>query len=167
MSENFNEIRSGDFATSRRGGISARELELIREKTWEGASIQAIATMLGRPMTDVAAMAAGMPRKPRASYPPRPQVVFNHGWLPPETEMVRITRETAAKYGVSAAQIRGPRRDKAVIAPRFEAMWRIYDTGLYSTVSIGRYFGGRDHATVMHAIRRHAEIRAQASGADA
>lgn len=72
---------------------------------------------------------------------------------PPKlARMIDIASEVAAKNMISLAEIRGPSRVRAVAWPRQDAMRAMIDAG-YSTTQIGRFFGGRDHTTVMHGAR--------------
>ena len=52
------------------------------------------------------------------------------------------------------------RRARAVARPRQVAMWLCKQLTPRSLPEIGRKFGGRDHTTVMHAVRKIEELRA-------
>lgn len=75
-------------------------------------------------------------------------------------EMEQIAEAVATETGISVALMKGPSRSKSIFYARAEAMRRIRETGRYSTPQIGRFFGGRDHASVLNAIKQ-AEIRKQ------
>ena len=45
------------------------------------------------------------------------------------------------------------RRHKSVTLPRQVCMWLARKHTRFSLEEIGGYFGGRDHTTVMHAVR--------------
>ena len=47
--------------------------------------------------------------------------------------------------------------EETIFRTQSESTDLVLGAALYSPVSIGRYFGGRDHTSVMHAIRRHAD----------
>lgn len=64
-----------------------------------------------------------------------------------------ILREVAEDTGVSVDDLRGPCLKRHVAHARQEAMFRLYQTGRYSTVHVGRILGGRDHTTVSKGIR--------------
>ena len=51
------------------------------------------------------------------------------------------------------------RRSRAVARPRQIAMYLAKQLTTRSLPEIGRKFGGRDHTTVMHAVKRIAELR--------
>jgi len=51
------------------------------------------------------------------------------------------------------------RRSRAVARPRQVAMYLAKQLTPRSLPEIGRKFGGRDHTTVMHAVRKVEELR--------
>ncbi|MFM8818690.1 MAG: helix-turn-helix domain-containing protein, partial [Phycisphaerales bacterium] len=51
------------------------------------------------------------------------------------------------------------RRHKSVALPRQVCMWLARKHTRFSLEEIGGYFGGRDHTTVMHAVRTVGERR--------
>jgi chromosomal replication initiator protein len=53
------------------------------------------------------------------------------------------------------------RRARAVARPRQVAMYLAKQLTPRSLPEIGRKFGGRDHTTVMHAVRKIEELKAQ------
>jgi len=66
-----------------------------------------------------------------------------------------IIRRVSEKHGVSVQEIKGPRRERHVVEARFKALALAYDLRPdLSLVQIGREFGGRDHTTVLKALRR-------------
>ena len=56
------------------------------------------------------------------------------------------------------------RRARAVARPRQIAMYLSKQLTARSLPEIGRKFGGRDHTTVMHAVRKVEELKATDSG---
>lgn len=73
-----------------------------------------------------------------------------------------ICHEIAAKYRLSIAELRSERRARRIAWPRQEAFWRAYKETTLSLPAIGRYFGGRDHTTIIHGIKAHeARLKAQ------
>ncbi|HHL43614.1 MAG TPA: chromosomal replication initiator protein DnaA, partial [Hellea balneolensis] len=66
----------------------------------------------------------------------------------------RIQRVIAKYYGVSLDELLSKRRARAIARPRQIAMYLCKNLTTRSLPDIGRRFGGRDHTTVIHAIRR-------------
>jgi hypothetical protein len=71
--------------------------------------------------------------------------------------MAQIASEVAMRHGVTLDAMRGPRRAKRLVWARHEAFWRIYRTERFSFPQIGRFFGDRDHSTVIYGVRRFEE----------
>ena len=66
----------------------------------------------------------------------------------------QIQKAVAEHYGLSQADIISERRARVVARPRQAAMWIAKQITTRSLPDIGRRFGGRDHTTVLHAVRR-------------
>ena len=62
--------------------------------------------------------------------------------------------DLAARFGVTHDELVSPRRSQAVAYPRQVAMYLAKTLTLRSLPEIGRRFGGRDHTTVLHAVRK-------------
>jgi chromosomal replication initiator protein len=76
---------------------------------------------------------------------------------PAEPKRVRIEdiqRVVARQYNVSRADLLSSRRTANVVRPRQVAMYLAKVLTLRSLPEIGRRFGGRDHTTVLHAVRK-------------
>jgi chromosomal replication initiator protein len=76
---------------------------------------------------------------------------------PAELKRVRIEdiqRVVARQYNVSRADLLSSRRTANVVRPRQVAMYLAKILTLRSLPEIGRRFGGRDHTTVLHAVRK-------------
>ncbi|HEX2217380.1 MAG TPA: chromosomal replication initiator protein DnaA, partial [Gemmatimonadales bacterium] len=71
-----------------------------------------------------------------------------------------IQKRVAEHYGVRPADMQSSRRARAVARPRQLAMYLAKQLTPRSLPEIGRKFGGRDHTTVIHAVRRIEELRA-------
>jgi chromosomal replication initiator protein len=71
-----------------------------------------------------------------------------------------IQKLVAEHYGIRIADMHSARRARAVARPRQVAMYLAKQLTPRSLPEIGRKFGGRDHTTVMHAIRKIDELRA-------
>ena len=59
----------------------------------------------------------------------------------------------SAFYDVRLTDLLGKRRHKSITLPRQIGMWLARRHTRFSLEEIGSYFGGRDHTTVIHAIR--------------
>ena len=70
-----------------------------------------------------------------------------------------IQKATAEHFGLKPADLVSACRARAVARPRQAAMWLVKQFTTRSLPDIGRRFGGRDHTTVMHAVRRIDELR--------
>ncbi len=71
-----------------------------------------------------------------------------------------IQKLVAEHYRIRIADMHSARRARAVARPRQVAMYLAKQLTPRSLPEIGRKFGGRDHTTVMHAIRKIDELRA-------
>jgi chromosomal replication initiator protein len=65
-----------------------------------------------------------------------------------------IQRVVARQYNVSRSDLLSSRRTANVVRPRQVAMYLAKTLTLRSLPEIGRRFGGRDHTTVLHAVRK-------------
>ncbi len=70
-----------------------------------------------------------------------------------------IQKRVAEHYNIRLADMHSARRARAVARPRQVAMWLCKQLTPRSLPEIGRKFGGRDHTTVMHAVRKIEELR--------
>ena len=64
-----------------------------------------------------------------------------------------IQRVVCQYFGIPEDLLRGKGRKKEIAFARQIAMFLSKEMTLYSLKSIGLHFGGRDHTTVIHAIR--------------
>lgn len=71
-----------------------------------------------------------------------------------------ILRKVAEHYNVRLSDLVGPKRLRAIARPRQVAMFLAKSLTTRSLPDIGRRFGGRDHTTIMHGIRKIEELRA-------
>ncbi|MDH3663480.1 MAG: chromosomal replication initiator protein DnaA, partial [Alphaproteobacteria bacterium] len=74
-----------------------------------------------------------------------------------------IQKRVAEHYGIKLSDMHSARRARVVARPRQVAMYLAKQLTPRSLPEIGRRFGGRDHTTVMHAIKKIEELRAQDS----
>jgi chromosomal replication initiator protein len=73
---------------------------------------------------------------------------------PKRVKIEDIQRVVARQYNVSRADLLSSRRTANVVRPRQVAMYLAKTLTLRSLPEIGRRFGGRDHTTVLHAVRK-------------
>ena len=65
----------------------------------------------------------------------------------------QIIEAVTRYYDIKLSDLMGKRRHKSIALPRQICMWLARKHTRYSLEEIGGYFGGRDHTTVMHAVR--------------
>ena len=81
---------------------------------------------------------------------------------PRNTVSVRkIVAEVAKKHELNVEEIMGDYRAHDIVTARHEAMWRCSKELPFSIARIGREFNGKDHTTVMNAIKRHEQRMAK------
>ncbi len=73
---------------------------------------------------------------------------------PKRIKIEDIQRVVARQYNVSRSDLLSARRTANVVRPRQVAMYLAKVLTLRSLPEIGRRFGGRDHTTVLHAVRK-------------
>jgi len=78
-----------------------------------------------------------------------------------------IQRKVAEHYRLKLSDLLSARRAREVARPRQVAMYLAKKLTPRSLPEIGRRFGGRDHTTVMHAVKRIEELRASDREIDA
>ncbi|HVC52743.1 MAG TPA: chromosomal replication initiator protein DnaA [Stellaceae bacterium] len=71
-----------------------------------------------------------------------------------------IQRKVAEHFNIKMAEMTSARRSRVVARPRQVAMYLAKHLTPRSLPEIGRKFGGRDHTTVMHAVRRIEQLTA-------
>jgi chromosomal replication initiator protein len=69
-----------------------------------------------------------------------------------------IQKQVASYYNIRTADMFSARRSRTVARPRQIAMYLSKDLTTFSYPEIGRRFGGRDHTTIMHAVRKVGEL---------
>ena len=72
-----------------------------------------------------------------------------------------IQRKVSEHYNIRLSDMIGPKRLRTYARPRQIAMFLSKQLTSRSLPEIGRRFGGRDHTTVMHGVKRIEELRAQ------
>lgn len=87
----------------------------------------------------------------------------------PATPLVKAVRpqevveEVSRYFNLPPKEVCGPRRSRSVLIPRQVAMYLLRVDLELPLIEIGRFFGGRDHTTVMHAVEK---ISGNLSGSD-
>ena len=126
----------------------------------EGALIRVVAygSLTGRPLTaDLAAevldglYGRGKPR--RGAGASRGAV----GYGLPDITVARVQELVCDAFSLTQDELLSPSRAARVTWPRQLAMYLAREHTHESLPSIGRSFGGRNHTTVMHAVKRTAE----------
>jgi chromosomal replication initiator protein len=74
-----------------------------------------------------------------------------------------IQRKVSEHYNIRLSDLLGPRRTRTIARPRQVAMFLSKQLTTRSLPEIGRRFGGRDHTTVMHGVKRIEELKAKDS----
>lgn len=69
-----------------------------------------------------------------------------------------IQKKVAAHFNIKVADMHSARRSVAIARPRQIAMYLAKRLTSKSLPEIGRKFGGKDHTTVMHAVKRIEEL---------
>ncbi len=72
--------------------------------------------------------------------------------------VARIQQAVASFYHIRPMEMVSQRRSREVARPRQVAMYLARELTPHSLPQIGRFFGNRDHTTVMHAIKRVEEF---------
>ena len=70
-----------------------------------------------------------------------------------------IQRKVAEHYNIRLSDLVGPKRVRTIARPRQIGMYLAKHLTTRSLPEIGRRFGGRDHTTIMHGIRKVEELR--------
>ena len=70
-----------------------------------------------------------------------------------------IQKRVAEHFNIRLSEMTSARRARAVARPRQVAMYLAKQLTTRSLPEIGRKFGGRDHTTVMHAVRKIEELK--------
>ncbi|MBL4915597.1 chromosomal replication initiator protein DnaA [Szabonella alba] len=71
-----------------------------------------------------------------------------------------IQRKVAEHYNVRLSDLIGPKRVRTIARPRQIAMYLSKALTSRSLPDIGRRFGGRDHTTIMHGVKKIEELMA-------
>ena len=78
-----------------------------------------------------------------------------------EQPLARIKRTVAQHYRIPLIEMESARRSRTVARPRQVAMYLAKQLTPKSLPDIGRHFGGRDHTTVIHAVKVVERLKVQ------
>lgn len=78
-----------------------------------------------------------------------------------EPTMEAIRAAVSAHTGISRAELDSPRKQRPLVLARQKAMYLCKRMTTKSYPQIGKRFGNRDHATVMHAVRKIEQLAAE------
>lgn len=84
---------------------------------------------------------------PSLPFPPRPRIT-----------VAAIEARVCQEFAVTPRDMASSCRARPIARPRQVAMYLSRQLTTMSLPEIGRHFGNRDHTTVMHAIRKIAEM---------
>jgi len=70
-----------------------------------------------------------------------------------------IQRAVANHYGIAEREMRSGKRARSVAFPRQVAMYLAKELTRLSLPEIGRHFGGKDHTTVLYAVRKISKLK--------
>ena len=73
--------------------------------------------------------------------------------------MENIQKTVADFYKIKVADMFSKRRPANIAMPRQVAMYLAKELTQKSLPEIGEHFGGRDHTTVLHAVRKISDLR--------
>ncbi len=80
------------------------------------------------------------------------------GKEPKRIKIDDILRVVTKHFGVNRSDLLSSRRNRSIVRPRQIGMYLAKSLTARSLPEIGRRFGGRDHTTVLHAIRKVDEL---------
>jgi chromosomal replication initiator protein len=66
----------------------------------------------------------------------------------------RVAEAAARRFGLTIADLKSQSRRRSVVAARDAAMLTARRLTSQTLAEIGKYFGGRDHTTVLHSCRK-------------
>jgi hypothetical protein len=137
----------------------AEHYAAVKARLWGNTPVPR-ARRISPPVSNVIAEAPKEPAKPESrdflfvTLPADPEA--------PERDILMpvwkvIVHEVAKKHGVGFMEIVGAQRSRRIVAARHECCYRIAMETTMSLPMIGRRLGGRDHTTILHGLRMHAQ----------
>lgn len=104
-------------------------------------------------LRDAIQIASGMPAPIRLPAPRPPKPAYVRPADLPCLEIERIKQTVANFYGIEPCDMTSQSRARYVARPRQLAVYLARQMTGKSFPELGRRFGGRDHTTILHAIR--------------
>jgi len=121
--------------------IASRHEDDVRKLEGDITRVQVQASTDHQPINlDLAKYALG------AATPKRPQPGAG-------VTIQAIVEEVTTHFNVTLAALQSKRRQRSIAEPRQVCMFLAREYTRFSLEEIGGYFGGRDHTTVLHAVR--------------
>jgi len=130
-------VRGAEISDEAAGFIAARYDSNIRELEGALTKVQMQARLDGTAL-DLATAQAALGSEPAEAAPVTLESVVN---------------AVTGYYEVSLSSLQSKKRQRSIALPRQICMYLARQHTRYSLEEIGGYFGGRDHSTVLHAVR--------------
>ena len=135
---------------------------LVREAGIEIADHNALSELAGRIDANVRQLHGALTRViAHASLAAKPlsseliaELIPTARRAPTSTPVEEIQEQVASSFGISRAELVGPTRAATPLRARQLAIFLTRELTDLSLPQIGRLFGGRDHSTVLNALRR-------------
>ena len=124
--------------------LSHRIISNVREMEGALNRLVAHATLVGRPITIETAQEVLQ------------DLIKSHN---KKITIEEIQKNVAEHFNIRLTDMHSPRRSRSVARPRQIAMYLAKSITSRSLPEIGRKFGGRDHTTVMHAVKKIEELK--------
>lgn len=80
------------------------------------------------------------------------------------SNVASFIRVRAIELGSNYDDIIGPDTTRALVAKRHQIIWEVNERFDLSLPAIGRYFGRRDHTSILFAIRKIEKLKASSEG---
>lgn len=144
---------AGHYSAVRRrlmGGDKSNVVPFPTKKTHQRPSSVKSGAILSIPPIKVVYMFQPLPFNPSVTVEPVPST-------PRPITVDLIQRIVCAHYGITRIDIISDRRSRDITWPRQVAMYLVKSITPRSLPDIGKRFGGKDHTTVMHAVRKVTE----------
>jgi len=85
--------------------------------------------------------------------------LLSRAGAPQTVDSESILAVVASRYGCTSTELRENTKDRRLVLPRQTAMYLCREILGESYPSIGILFGGKDHSTVMHAVRKIEKLK--------